>query len=126
MTDLSALALDKTLGERPVMTEEDFQALVDRGEAQVWRGERSALLVRRVAYGYSGEVVLEAGPAAGDLNELLEATPKLEAWAREIGCTQAMVYAGREGWERALKQHGYEVHQIVLRKLLAPLTPEAA
>lgn len=102
-----------------LLTPDDFQDMLSAGEATMWRGGASAVFLRRVAYERSGEVIMEAGPASGDLQEILSVVPQLEAWAREeCGCTQVHVHAGRGGWERALKRMGYEVFQVVLRKQL--------
>ena len=109
-----------TLAEdaRDVLTPDDFQERIDSGAAQLWQGERSAIMLQRTEYHRSGEVVMEAGPASGDMDEILAAVPRLEDWARSIGCTQVHVHAGRKGWERALRAQGYEVMQVILRKVL--------
>lgn len=41
----------------------------------------------------------------------------VENWARGIGCIVVTV-SGRSGWVRALKPHGYEMYQSVIRKEL--------
>ena len=105
--------------ERPLVTPEELKAQVDRGEATIWQTPNSALYLRRVEYHGTGEVVLEAGPAAGNMAEIIAAIPSLERWAREIGCTQVHVHAGRDEWEKALKAHGYAFEKIVLRKVIA-------
>ena len=52
--------------------------------------------------------------AAGDMDELIhELGPQAEEWGRAHGCTIAMI-EGREGWSRALKQHGWRHHQTTL------------
>ena len=109
-----------TLAEdaRDVLTADDFRERLETGAATLWQTPRSAIMLQRTAYHRSGEVVMEAGPASGDMEEILAAVPRLEDWARSIGCTQVHVHAGRRGWERALKAQGYEVHQVILRKLL--------
>lgn len=104
---------------RDLLTAEDFQEQIDAGEAQLWAEDGFAIMLKRVAYHRSGEVVCEAGPASGEMAALLDAVPRMEAWARSIGCTQVHVHAGRGGWERALRDQGYEVAQIILRKVLA-------
>lgn len=101
-----------------LLTDEDFEEMVERGEATVWCGERSRIFLKRVHYERSGETVLEVGPAEGDMMEILAAVPALEAWAREIGCGSVLVYSSRDGWERALAPLGYGRAQVVLRKVL--------
>lgn len=111
--------IDAAIGERSLVPLSELQRRLDAGEATVWRGARSALYLRRIFYPESSELVMEAGPAEGDMEEILAAVPHLEAWARSIGCTQVHVYAGRAGWERALRAQDYGLYQIVLRKILS-------
>ena len=86
--------------------------------AALWVGDRSVVFVR-IRDCENGERILEAAPAAGDLSEILgRGTVEIEALARQHDCTQIHVQAGREGWERALKSHGYETAAVLLRKIL--------
>ena len=86
--------------------------------AALWMGDRSTVFLRLETYN-TGERVLRASPAAGDLEEILtRGVREVEQIARDNRCSQVEVRAGREGWERALKPHGYEVTAIILRKLL--------
>lgn len=56
--------------------------------------------------------------AAGDLEEIRdELIPRAEEWARQVGCTHAIIES-RAGWAKALKGQGYATHQVVLRKEL--------
>ncbi|NBW13799.1 MAG: hypothetical protein EBR82_37940 [Caulobacteraceae bacterium] len=105
------------LGDDPVWTVRDLFEMVRRGEGTIWPNERSALFLKFNDYP-NGEKVIEVGPAGGDLEEILASVPRIEAWARANGRTQAIVYAGREGWRRALAPQGYEMFQIALRKVL--------
>jgi hypothetical protein len=41
--------------------------------------------------------------------------PEAEAWGRSRGCTHAIVES-RAGWQRALRDQGYSLHQIALVK----------
>lgn len=119
MNQITALpGIHAALGERSVITLEAMQAELDCGAAQLCEFDGSAIFVRRIEYPDAHEVVLEAGPAGGNKQEILEAVPRIEAWAKEIGCTQVHVHAGREGWAPLLKAQGYEVYQIILRKVL--------
>lgn len=86
--------------------------------ATLWTTEKSVVFLRLETY-ENGERVLVAAPAAGDLKEILEhGTHAVEVTARENGCSQVVIQAGREGWVRALKEHGYEQVAVVLRKVL--------
>lgn len=41
----------------------------------------------------------------------------LEAWGKEQGCDQSVVY-GRWGWKRRLAEEGYEMENVLFRKAL--------
>ena len=105
--------------ERPTASMADLRAeLLTSPDAFVWRGERSAVFLR-LEETSTGERVCVAAPAAGDLGEILDrATADVETFARENGCTQIRIQAGREGWAKALAPFGYEMTAILLRKLL--------
>ena len=107
----------EALGKQPIWTVEDLAFQVTTGGAAIWKNERSALFLRIDDYP-NGERVIEVGPAGGDMAEIIESVPRIEAWARERGCTQAHVWSGRKGWERALQPQGYEVISTVIRKVL--------
>ena len=103
----------EALAGHPHVTADDLVAEIERDEAQLWREGRSDVFTRIC------DGVLEMGPVAGSLVEMLEVTlPKIETWARAAGVKQIHVQAGREGWERALKQRGYEVAAVILQKAL--------
>lgn len=120
MTEIEAAmpGLRRALGRHPLRTAQELQDEIDTGHARLLRRGRSAVMAKRVEYD-TGEVVLECGPADGDLKEIIEdMRPDIEEWARAIGCTQIHVVAGREGWRRPLEAEGYELAQIVMRKIL--------
>lgn len=105
------------LGEQPIWTVEDLARQVADGRATIWKNDRSALFLRIDDYP-NGERVVEVGPAGGDMAEIVDSVPRIEAWARERGCTQAHVWSGRKGWERVLEPQGYGVISTVIRKKL--------
>lgn len=55
--------------------------------------------------------------AAGTLEAIVAASPRLDAWARRQGCSEMLV-EGRGGWARALKDIGYRQWSVTLRKAL--------
>ena len=109
--------LEEALGHRPLMTLNDMVAELGLGHAHMLTTAKSLIYVRLDQPVLSKERGVLVGPAAGDLNEIIEALPHLEEWARGEKCTQALV-TGRRGWVRALAPHGYEEYATVLRKLL--------
>jgi hypothetical protein len=110
--------LKAALGERPVLTEQDIADMVGTGEAREWPLPSGGILVRQIPYD-SGEVVLHGGPAGGDREEIIGAIPRIEEWARGNGVTQIHVHMGREGWRKDFAAMGYEVYQVIMRKVIA-------
>jgi hypothetical protein len=87
------------------------------GRVQLWRSENAAMITELKTYP-TGAKDIHALIAAGDLEEIIEViTPEAEEWARQQGCTAALVES-REGWARALKPSGYRTHQLIVRKEL--------
>ena len=85
--------------------------------AQAWFSERAAIVTEVREYP-TGAKVLHGLVAAGELREIVEILiPRAEQWARSLGCLLAVIES-RQGWGRALRRHGYEPHQLALRKEL--------
>ena len=120
MTPQAALELLRPAldAERPLLRVEDIEQQLAENRGVLWMGERSAVFTSVTAYPFVNEIVAEAGPASGSLLEILAMLPRIEMWARDAGCTQAMVIAGRKGWERALSPYGYEHYSSTFRKIL--------
>jgi hypothetical protein len=78
-------------------TYEDIVQAVQDGSFQFWPGVDSMILTEIVNYPRLRAVNVVA--AGGNLAEIEAMVPKLEAWARAHGCTEA-VFTGRRGWER--------------------------
>jgi len=85
------------------------------GAAQLWPGERSAL-VTQVFEAPDGPS-LHVWLAGGDLGDILALKPGIEAWGRARGCLSVTI-EGRRGWERLLKPDGFERVGRELRKRL--------
>lgn len=102
----------------PTMTVADLDKELRDGTATLWTTDRSVVFLRITQF-ENGERVLEAAPAAGDLEEILEhGTRDIEALARDNDCTQITIQAGRAGWAKALEPQGYEQVAVILRKVL--------
>lgn len=90
--------------------------MLDNGDAQLWLGEKSALvaLVEEHPTGPALCIWL----AGGDLEELVqELRPKAEAWGRAQGCNKVTIM-GRRGWVKALSPVGYKPTAVVMTKEL--------
>ena len=83
--------------------------------AQLWPGERAAMVttLQITPQGPTCHVWL----GGGELSELLEMAPGIEAWARAQGCA-FVTLSGRKGWARALKRRGFAPWGEELRKRL--------
>ena len=87
------------------------------GRAQFFRSDNAAVVVELRLYP-GGAMDVHGLIAAGEINEIIdELIPRAERWGAEQGCVAAVIES-RPGWARALKQSGYEVHQLSLRKEL--------
>ena len=85
------------------------------GRAQLWAGDRSAMVTQCVA-GDPGPC-LHVWLAGGELAEILDMKPGIEAWARAQGCTHVTI-DGRAGWTRVLRRHGYAPRGVELERRL--------
>jgi hypothetical protein len=94
----------------------DVRDMVLRGEAQLWVGERSAIVTLIEDDPCERRLLVWLG--GGDLKDLLgELRQPIEAWARSRGCRRVLM-VGRPGWERALAPHGYAPLARIIAKEL--------
>lgn len=86
------------------------------GEAQMWTGVAAAIVTELRQYPRC--TAIHGLVAAGDLEEIVGSLiPAAEAWGRQQGCAYAIIES-RPGWQRMLRGHGYEAHQVALCKPL--------
>lgn len=85
-------------------TVDDVWSEVCAGEAQFWPGERSAMVTNVVEFPRAK--ALHFWLCGGELEDLLVMLPQIEAWGAQHGCSK-FTTAGRSGWRRVLKSHGY-------------------
>jgi len=102
--------------ENSPLTIEDVRKAVEGGGAILWPGKNSAIVSEFIDYpsGLRTAAVMSAG---GELEEIRAMTPGLEAFARLNGASEVLL-EGRLGWKRALKDDGYELASVTLRKKL--------
>jgi hypothetical protein len=92
-----------------------LDSIINENRARIFTCPEAALIVELRHYptgAYDGHVLIAAGDQAAVVNLL---RPRAEQWLRDIGAAGALVES-RPGWARLLKEHGYEMHQQVLRK----------
>lgn len=84
---------------------EDVERMVESGEAQLWVGKKSAAVTEIIRFPKCK--TLHLWLCGGDLLEITEEMlPRAEAFARAEGCTR-LTTAGRIGWDRVMKKHGF-------------------
>jgi len=83
--------------------------------AMFWPGKNAAMVTEIGPFGEGRAIsVLTAG---GDMEELKQMAMGVEAYGRMNGCTYALV-EGRKGWERVMRNEGYEFQSVCLKKAL--------
>lgn len=82
--------------------------------AQLWRGDRGAMITRLERL---PEPHVSLWKAGGDLADVLSLGAGIAAWARAQGAVAARV-VGRTGWARVLAKYGFEPDGEHLRKAL--------
>jgi hypothetical protein len=93
---------------------QDVQEACAKGDAQVWCGERSALVTEIVRYPL--KKVCRIWLAGGEMSELTnEMLPAVEAWAKQKECA-AVEIIGRHGWQRVLKDYR-QPHTVLVKEL---------
>jgi hypothetical protein len=100
-----------------VYTLGDVVEMIQAGDAQLWRGERSAIVTRIEKHPREHWLLLWL--AGGDLAELRDVIrPQAEAWGVAQGCAKSVI-VGRSGWSKALAREGYEPLAMVVGKVLS-------
>ena len=95
-------------------TIEHLDRMILTGRAQYWQGAGAAIVTE--LRDYPGCRAVHGLVAAGDLDEIRRILiPAAEAWGRSRGCAFAIVES-RPGWQRVLRNQGYELHQIAVVK----------
>lgn len=93
---------------------EDVIRAVFAGKALFWPGKNCAMVTEDQVYP-NGDRAMLVWLAGGDMAELLEMAPGVEASARLRGCSHVLI-EGRMGWAKVLKSRGYGVHSVMLKK----------
>lgn len=96
-------------------TVEDVVQRVLDGKAKLW-SEGDALIFAEVR-DYPEKRVLQIWMATGELEDVLALHEKVLEWGRAVGCTLAM-FTGRLGWQRALRDRGWESTRVEMHRRL--------
>ena len=101
-------ALEYDVGTHDVA---DVWSKIEQGHAQLWPLPNSVLITTIDVY--PKRKALHWWIAGGDLKEIQENEPRVNEWAKRMGCDIAMI-GGRKGWLRAVP--GYREVQTVMVK----------
>jgi hypothetical protein len=94
---------------------DDVVASLHQGRAMLWPGSNSAIVTEDQTYP-TGRV-MQVWLAGGDMAEILQMAPGIEAMARLRGCVAVLV-EGRDGWTKTLEPLGYKPWSVTLHKAL--------
>ncbi len=95
-------------------TEAEVLAEIWANRAQLWPGERSAMVTQLLSL---PEPTMHVWLAGGSLRDLLALRAGVEAWGRNHGA-QFVTINGRPGWARVLSPFGFVRDGEELRKVL--------
>lgn len=101
----------------------DVFAMIQQHKAQLHPFPRCAFVTMLEEHPAVGLKSVSCWAGGGNMAEMLEVTPTIEAWARSQQCTHAFI-SGRQGWKRALASQGYVVDRIILVKDLRNAPPD--
>lgn len=90
---------------------EDIKAGIALGHFMLWPGNKSAAITE--VHEYPRARFFHIFLAGGDLDELRSMVPMWQAFAQSIGCSRVTL-CGRRGWERALREQGWEASLVCL------------
>lgn len=106
---VEALARD---GDHTIAT---LEQAVREGRAHLWLGDGAAMVTEFEHYPLTKVIRVWLG--VGDMAALLDMQAQVEAWAKTQGCAKAVIFT-RPGWERVLRQRGFERSHVTLTKEL--------
>lgn len=94
---------------------DDVVERITSGKAVLFT-EDDALILAEVR-DYPEKRVLNIWMAVGELQDVLDLADKVMEWGRACGCTLAM-FTGRQGWQRALRDRGWESTRVEMHRRL--------
>jgi hypothetical protein len=116
LAERAFLGFAQAIDGHPWLTTQDLARDIETGQAFIWHGQHCDVFVRIAAE------AVELGPVCGDVEEMVASVrPAIEGWARDNGFRELHIQAGRNGWSRLLRRHGYDEAAVILRKKLGPI-----
>ena len=106
-------ALKKYCTEFPEYDMHEMLREILLGEKILWAGKNSFAIGSPLVYHNATTFFMEC--TAGDLEEIMEAMPIIEADVAAWGFTDIEV-CGRLGWKKMMKPYGFEADRLVLKK----------
>jgi len=103
-------ALDRSGGTH---TLDDVRTAIATGLMQFWPAPRGCAVTEIITY--PQKRVLHIFLAGGEMDQIVDMDESAAEFARQNGCT-GMTIAGRKGWQKVLKDKGYEPAFTVLSK----------
>ena len=94
----------------------DFKDIVDgvlSGHMQLWVGKEGCAITEIVRF--PKKKVLHVFLAAGEMGQIVDFQDSAVQFAKQNGC-DALTLAGRTGWKRVLKDHGWKEQHVALIK----------
>jgi hypothetical protein len=100
---------------------EDIYKGIQSRDLQLWaasrEGKATSVMVTKIIQYPKAKTLLMMIYAGEHTDNMTQFLPPIYTWAKKLGCTDVEIY-GRAGWERVLKDQGYEkIHTVLRRKI---------
>ena len=91
----------------------DIRNAVQNGSMQLWASEDSCAVTEIIVY--PKKKVLHVFLAGGTIDGIIDMQKSAAEWGKMYGCSE-MTIAGRQGWSKVLKSHGWRTAFTVMEK----------
>lgn len=95
----------------------DVKQGIQEGRFTFWPAPDGAIVTEIIEY--PAFRVLHAWLVGGELAQIVDMIPSLDAFGRSLGCSK-LTGCGRQGWVRALKEHGFKGIMTTVSKEISP------
>ena len=107
--------LQKYLDEFPEYDMHEMLRDILMGKSILWLGENSFAMGGPLEYHNARTFLMEC--TAGDVEEIMEAMPIIEADIKAWGFNEIEV-CGRYGWKKKMQPYGFELDRVILKKTI--------